>query len=167
MDYLNKAYLLIGGNMGNRLANIDKAVNLLQKHIGNIIARSSVYETAPWGIKQQSSFLNLAVEIDTEYQAGDLMRLLLKIEAEMGRIRQEKYGPRTIDLDIIFFNQEVVETAELIIPHKEMQNRRFVLQPLSEIAPLLVHPVLKKTVLQLLEECPDDSEVSIFTRNDG
>lgn len=159
MEYLNKAYLLIGGNVGNKLFFLEQAVMLLQKQCGDITARSSIYETAPWGNTEQASFLNQALELHTRYEAEDLMLLLLKIEEEMGRVRLEKYGPRIIDIDILFLNDEVYNTIELTIPHKELQNRRFVLQPLSEIAPLLVHPVLKKSVQQLLAECPDHSEV--------
>ncbi len=159
MEYYNKAYLLTGGNVGNRLLYLDQAVNLLQKQCGEITARSSVYETAPWGNTQQAPFLNQALEIHTIFEAGDLMQQLLGIEKTMGRIRQEKYGPRVIDIDILLFNDTVYKTVYLTIPHKELQNRRFVLQPLSEIAPTLVHPVLKKSILQLLEECPDHSEV--------
>jgi 2-amino-4-hydroxy-6-hydroxymethyldihydropteridine diphosphokinase len=159
MEYLNKAYLLIGGNVGNKLFFLEQAVKLLQKQCGDITARSYIYETAPWGNTQQASFLNQALELHTRYEAKDLMFWLLKIEEKMGRVRLEKYGPRIIDIDILLFNDEVYNTIELTIPHKELQNRRFVLQPLSEIAPLLLHPVLKKSVQQLLAECTDHSEV--------
>lgn len=159
MEYLNKAYLLIGGNVGNKLFFLEQAVMLLQKQCGKITDRSSIYETAPWGNIHQASFLNQALELQTRYEAENLMFLLLKIEEQMGRVRLEKYGPRIIDIDVLFFNDEVYNTIELTIPHKELQNRRFVLQPLSEIAPLLVHPVLKKSVQQLLAECADASEV--------
>jgi 2-amino-4-hydroxy-6-hydroxymethyldihydropteridine diphosphokinase len=160
MEYFNKAYLLTGGNAGNRLFYLDQAVNLLQKQCGEITARSSVYETAPWGNTQQASFLNQALEIHTTFEASTLMEQLLCIEKKMGRIRKEKYGPRVIDIDILLFNEAVYKTIDLTIPHKELQNRRFVLQPLSDIAPTLVHPVLKKSMLQLLEECMDVSTVT-------
>lgn len=166
MEYSNKAYLLIGGNVGNKLAYLQLAVSLLQKQCGNVTAISSIYETAPWGNTQQDSFLNQALELQTSYNAGELMTRLLKIEEVMGRIRHERYGPRIIDLDILLFNEEVSNTKTLTIPHKELQNRRFALQPLSEIAPMLIHPVLKKSVIQLLDECPDDSEVKKIIIND-
>jgi len=159
MENLNKTYLLIGGNVGNKLSYLEQAVTLLQKQCGNIIARSSIYETAPWGNTDQASFLNQALELYTKYDANSLMTRLLSIEEELGRVRQERNGPRVIDLDILFFNNEIHTAAKLTIPHKELQNRRFVLEPLSEIVPLLIHPVLNKSIQQLLEECTDHSSV--------
>jgi 2-amino-4-hydroxy-6-hydroxymethyldihydropteridine diphosphokinase len=159
MEYLNKTYLLTGGNVGNKLFNLEQALMWIQQQCGNIVSRSAIYETAPWGNTQQPSFLNQALELHTGYGALHLMWQLLQIEEKMGRIRQEKYGPRIIDIDILLFNEEVLDSPELTIPHKELHNRRFVLKPLSEIAPLLVHPILKKSIQQLLAECKDSSKV--------
>ncbi|MEO5995312.1 MAG: 2-amino-4-hydroxy-6-hydroxymethyldihydropteridine diphosphokinase [Chitinophagaceae bacterium] len=159
MEYINKAYLLIGGNIGNSLFYLGQAVALLQKKCGNVVNLSAIYETAPWGNTQQPVFLNQAMELHTEFTADELMPQLLSIEEEMGRKRDEKYGPRIIDIDILLFNEEVHISVELTIPHKELQNRRFVLQPLAEIAPLLIHPVLKKSIQQLLIECRDQLPV--------
>ena len=166
MEYFNKAYLLIGGNVGNKFPNLERAMTLLQKQCGDITSRSSFYETAPWGNTEQASFLNLALELHTKLTAINLMLRLLETEKEMGRIRQEKYGPRIIDLDILLFNDEVVHTPELTIPHKELQNRRFVLEPLTEIAALIIHPVFNKTIQQLLDECTDHSEVTRLAEKD-
>ncbi len=166
MEYFNKAYLLTGGNVGNKFFYLEQAVTLVQKQCGKVTARSSIYETAPWGNTRQASFLNQALELHTRYEAKDLMLQLLSIEEKMGRIREEKYGPRIIDIDMLLFNEEVCNSTALTIPHKELQNRRFALQPLSEIAPLLVHPVLRKPVQQLLAECRDHSEVRKITIND-
>lgn len=157
---MNKAYLLIGGNMGERKVNLQKAIDLINEHCGSLTKHSSVYETAAWGLTDQPSFLNQALEISTTLDAPQLMRKILTIEKEMGRIRTKKLGPRLIDIDILFFNDEIHDLSFLKIPHPELQDRRFVLTPLAEIAPQFQHPVLKKNIAQLLEECPDNLEVS-------
>lgn len=162
MQYTNKAYLLTGGNQGDRLLYLQQALDLLNEHDGKVVNHSPVYETAAWGNERQSAFLNQALEFDTTYNARELMTKLLWVEEQMGRQRLERYGPRTIDIDILFFNNGIYATPELIIPHPELQNRRFVLQPLSDIAADFIHPVLKKSVSQLLQECPDELPVKKF-----
>ncbi|HEX3168377.1 MAG TPA: 2-amino-4-hydroxy-6-hydroxymethyldihydropteridine diphosphokinase [Chitinophagaceae bacterium] len=154
------AHLLIGGNLGDREENLLKAIALINEQCGPLIRASSVYETEAWGKTDQPSFLNQALEISTSLNARQLMRKILKIEKEMGRIRQEKLGPRIIDIDILLFGNEIHDLRFLKIPHPEMQNRRFVLVPLAEINSSLLHPVLKKTIAELLEECPDNLQVS-------
>ena len=156
---MSTAHLLIGGNLGNRKDNLQKAVKLIDEQCGSVIKLSSVYETEAWGITDQPLFLNQALEISTSLNARQLMRKILKIETDMGRIRNEKLGPRIIDIDILLFENEIHDLHFLKIPHPEMQNRRFVLTPLAEINPELQHPILKKTIAQLLEECPDNLEV--------
>ena len=156
---MNTAYLLIGGNLGDRNNNLAEAVRLINSECGTVIKSSSLYETAAWGKSDQPDFLNQALQIQTELNARQLIRKLLKIEKRMGRIRSEKMGPRIIDIDILLFNNEIHELPFLSIPHPEMQKRRFALQPLAEIDPDLKHPVLKKTIQQLLDECPDQLEV--------
>ena len=153
---MNKAYLLIGGNMGDRLANLENARAAIQGQVGNILTSSSIYETAAWGMEHQADFLNQALWIDTPFEAVELLENLLKIEQSMGRIRNQPLGPRTIDLDIIFFNDQILETKKLTIPHPHMQKRNFVLTPLNEIAPNYIHPVLKKSINQLLIDCEDN-----------
>jgi 2-amino-4-hydroxy-6-hydroxymethyldihydropteridine diphosphokinase len=152
---MNNAYLLIGGNMGDRLANLTTAIKAIEAQIGNIKQHSSIYETAAWGMEDQPSFLNQALLIETNFEAEDLLNNLLKIEIQMGRIRNQPLGPRTIDLDIIFFNDQIIHSETLSIPHPHMQKRNFVLNPLNEIAPEFIHPVFNKTIHQLLIDCTD------------
>lgn len=152
---MNRAYLLTGGNMGNITDNLSRAAELIERYCGHITQRSAIYQTAPWGKKEQPAFLNQALEINTILPAPKLLENILTIEKKMGRVRDEKYGPRIIDIDIIFFNREIIHSKDLVVPHPEMQNRRFVLEPLHEIAPNYIHPVLRKNISRLLEECPD------------
>jgi len=160
---MRTAHLLIGGNLGNRKENLSKAVSLINEQCGSLTRSSSIYETEAWGKTDQPSFLNQALEISTSLNARQLMRKVLKIEEEMGRVRKEKLGPRIIDIDILLFENEIHDLRFLKVPHPEMQNRRFVLIPLAEINSNLQHPVLKKTIAELLEECPDNLEVKKIT----
>jgi 2-amino-4-hydroxy-6-hydroxymethyldihydropteridine diphosphokinase len=157
--FMNKAYLLTGGNMGNRLLFLIQAKELLAEYCGEITAASSYYETAAWGNTDQSAFINQALELQTNLNARQLIRKILKIEKMMGRIRKEKYGPRNIDIDILLFNDEIQDIPFLKLPHPEMQNRRFALLPLCEIAPDMIHPILKKSISELLDECKDELDV--------
>ena len=157
---MNTAYLLTGANIGDREANLEKAAELIQQSCGEIIARSSVYETAAWGNTDQDAFLNQALEVRTPLTARQLMRKILNVEKQMGRERTVKYGPRSIDIDILFFNNEVHDYPLLRLPHPELPNRRFALVPLAELAPGLQHPVLKKNIAALLEACKDPLPVT-------
>jgi 2-amino-4-hydroxy-6-hydroxymethyldihydropteridine diphosphokinase len=156
---MNTAYLLIGGNLGDRAAYLAMAVQHISTLCGRVTATSSVYETAAWGNTNQPAFYNQAICVETILEAETLLERLLAIELEMGRAREEKYGPRTIDLDILMINDSVVDTPTLTIPHPQMHNRRFALLPLNEIAPALHHPVLDKTIHELLLNCPDTLDV--------
>jgi 2-amino-4-hydroxy-6-hydroxymethyldihydropteridine diphosphokinase len=156
---MNKLYLLIGGNEGNRFSYLKQAVANIEIFCGELLLQSSLYETAPWGKPDQPAFLNQALLIKTYLDAASAMKTILQIEEKMGRIRTEKYGSRVIDIDILFFNSDILHLPQLKIPHPEIQNRRFVLVPMDEIAPAFVHPVFHKTIHELLEECPDTLSV--------
>lgn len=153
------AYLLIGSNLGNRDFFLEKACELLSQRAGTYRRTSSIYETAPWGKIDQPSFLNQAIELETNLSPKDLLQVLLKIELELGRTRTEKYGPRTIDIDILLYGNEIIEQPELQIPHPQLANRRFALLPLFELNPQLVHPVTGITLEALLNQCPDEGLV--------
>lgn len=156
---MNKAYLLTGGNMGDRQKNLATTYEQIQQECGDIVSSSSIYETAAWGKKDQPPFLNQVLEIQTELTPRKLLKKILAIEKQIGRVRKEKYGPRIIDIDILLFNDGIYNYTSLKIPHPEMQNRRFVLVPLAEIAPEAIHPIFKKTIAELLAACPDELAV--------
>lgn len=153
------AYLLTGSNMGERLEYLLKGNHLIEQTCGKIVQSSAIYETAPWGFLDQPAFLNQVIAINTPLTAEMLMFHLLKIEESIGRIRTIKLGPRIIDLDILMFDQLVIDSPNLQLPHPALHLRRFALTPLFEIAPNLLHPVLNKTIANLLMECTDDSDV--------
>jgi 2-amino-4-hydroxy-6-hydroxymethyldihydropteridine diphosphokinase len=159
---MNKSYLLTGGNEGDRVFHLNEAAENMERYSGKIMKKSSLYETAPWGKIDQAPFLNQAFLLFTTLDARALLTTILEVEESSGRKRLEKYGPRIIDIDILFFNNDIVNLPDLKIPHPRIQDRRFALQPLCEIAPELVHPVCHKTILQLLKECPDKLDVKKF-----
>lgn len=156
---MQEVYLLLGSNMGDRAKNLTKSITLIEERCGKVFAQSALYETAAWGNIDQQSFYNQAVGINTDLSPENLLIAVKVIEKEVGRIETIHWGPRVIDIDIILFGNEVVDLAQLKIPHPHMHERRFTLTPLAEIASGAVHPVFNKRVRELLDECADDSEV--------
>ena len=148
---LQMVYLLLGSNLGNRKGIIDKAVELLSQKVGVIILKSKDYETAPWGVTDQPDFLNLVISIQTRLEPLQILEITQSIENQLGRVRKEKWGARLIDIDILFYGNEIIDEPNLKIPHPLLQERDFALSPLAEIAPNFVHPVLGETVLKLRE----------------
>ncbi|MEI6946555.1 2-amino-4-hydroxy-6-hydroxymethyldihydropteridine diphosphokinase [Paraflavisolibacter sp. H34] len=157
---MNKVYLLIGGNMGDRRENLRRATEAIHRQCGRVTAASPLYETEAWGLEDQPPFLNQALEIATDLSPVALLQCTLQIEKTLGRQRLEKYGPRPIDIDMLLYENKVVDLPELQVPHPQMPNRRFVLQCLADLAPDYRHPVLEKTILQLLEACTDPLKVN-------
>jgi 2-amino-4-hydroxy-6-hydroxymethyldihydropteridine diphosphokinase len=153
---MNKIFLITGGNIGDRKKNLQTAAALIQEHIGKIILSSKIYETDAWGITDQKSFYNQVHAIESNFSAEEVMQKILKIEEEMGRVRTIKNAARVIDIDILFFNNDIVNEQNLTIPHPQIINRRFVLTPLNEIASNLIHPVYKKSIHELLSMCKDE-----------
>lgn len=159
----SELFLSVGTNLGNRQLNIDTALNLLGQRIGTVLMKSSIFETEPWGFTSDNMFYNIAVKIETELQVSQILFETKLIEKEMGRKSKsvcEHYCDRIIDLDLIFFDNMVTNTQELCLPHPKMTERLFVLQPMAEIAPNMTHPVLHKTIKQLLIELQNGRQLS-------
>jgi 2-amino-4-hydroxy-6-hydroxymethyldihydropteridine diphosphokinase len=159
---MNSTYLLLGSNMGNSEEQISVAIDHIEKKIGKLIRKSKLYATAAWGNTDQPDFLNQVILIETKLSAPQTLQSILAIEKMMGRLRTVKNAPRIIDIDILFFNKEIIQQKNLIVPHPEIQNRRFVLIPMNEISPQLKHPVFNKSIHQLLTACKDHLNVKKF-----
>lgn len=156
---INQVYLGLGSNLGNRQENLDLACQRISENIGAIVAQSSIYETAAWGLTEQDDFLNQVICISTRYKAPEVLAKILAVEQSMGRIREVKWGARIIDIDILYYNTDIIKLSNLTIPHPFIKDRRFVLVPLAEVAPDFIHPCLQQTNATLLANCADTSEV--------
>ncbi len=157
---MNKAVLLLGTNVGDRPGNLERATAEITRVLGKVVQQSSIYETAPWGNINQENFLNSVIVIQSEMKAEEMMQNILTIEEKMGRMRMIKWEPRIIDIDILFWGDEIIFTKNLIVPHPNLHERKFTLVPLAELMPGFIHPVLKKSVSDLLVELNDTLEVT-------
>lgn len=156
---INQVYLGLGSNLGNRQENLDLACHRISESIGAIVAQSGIYETAAWGLTEQNDFLNQVICVATDFKPSEVLALILAVEQSMGRIREVKWGARIIDIDILYYNDAIIKLDNLTIPHPFIQDRRFVLTPLAEVAPDFVHPIIHQTNASLLANCADNSEV--------
>ena len=152
--------LSLGSNVGDRLNYLTLSKTAIQNYLGSILLSSNIYETEPWGIDNQDSYLNQVVAVQTDRTPNDLLDKIHLIERELGRIRRVHYGPRTIDIDILYYGERIIDIENLKIPHSHIQKRRFILVPLSEILPQMQHPLLKKTNQELLDMVKDEGKVT-------
>lgn len=156
--------MLLGSNIGDRQEHLQYGIKKINEAAGKVVKKSSFYETEPWGVTDQDAYLNAAVLIETEFSPEELFRAIKEIEIEEGRTDQRKYAPRTLDIDILFYNQQIVHTKHLVIPHPRLHRRKFALVPMNEIASDFVHPVFRKTIGTLLTNCKDPLYVRLFTK---
>jgi 2-amino-4-hydroxy-6-hydroxymethyldihydropteridine diphosphokinase len=160
---LHRVFLLLGSNLGDCALHIQNAIDSIEQRIGKAEKISSLYETEPWGVSDQPNYLNAAMIIHTSYSPEELLSLLKQIELIEGRTDQKKYASRTLDIDILFYDDLILNSMDLIIPHPKLQERKFALVPLDEIAFGFIHPLFKKSIHELLEECQDNLRVVKLT----
>ncbi|KAA6441708.1 2-amino-4-hydroxy-6-hydroxymethyldihydropteridine diphosphokinase [Dyadobacter flavalbus] len=153
-------FLLLGSNLGDRLHTLAMAREMISEKVGKISIQSAVYETAPWGVTDQPAFLNQVIVVESGQEPEEILRNILDIEHELGRVRYERWGARVIDIDLLYYNDLILDSARLTVPHPRLQDRRFTLIPLTEIAPDFINPLLHKTSFQLLSECSDEGIVT-------
>jgi len=159
---MNWAVILLGSNLGNRMEYLLDAKARIETMAGRVAMASPVYETAPWGKHDQPAYLNQVICIDTILDPENMLRKLLDIEKEMGRLRTEQWAPRLIDLDILYYGEEIVDRPGLKIPHPRLHERRFTLEPLAYLLPEMIHPILKKSHSELLMMLSDELEVHVL-----
>jgi 2-amino-4-hydroxy-6-hydroxymethyldihydropteridine diphosphokinase len=157
---ITQLFLSLGGNLGNTREIFEGAYPLIEKKIGKISVYSSIYQTEAWGPIQQSDFLNQVILVSTVLKPEACLTELLEIEREFGRERKERWGPRTLDLDILYYGDVIIAESDLSIPHPRIPERKFILTPLAEIAPLFEDPVSRKSMVTLLADCTDNSQVN-------
>jgi 2-amino-4-hydroxy-6-hydroxymethyldihydropteridine diphosphokinase len=156
---MEEVILSLGSNMGDRAGNLRRAVALIGEGAGTVAAVSSVYETEPWGFSADTPFYNMAAIVQTTLAPPEFLAVLLAIEEKLGRVREpgaERYTSRPIDIDILFFGDQIIDTEGLTVPHPRLHERMFVLAPLNEIAPEKVHPVLNRSIRDVFKDCNDD-----------
>lgn len=156
---MNNVYLLLGANLGNPSQQLQSAAKMVAQQLGNIIARSEFYRSEAWGVEEQPDFYNQVLSVETDHTARETLHICQHIENTLGRVRKEKWGARVIDIDILYFNTEIIDSDDLKVPHPYLHLRRFTLLPLTEIVPNFVHPILGDTNDELLAQCPDTLSV--------
>lgn len=159
---MNKIILGLGTNLGDRFKNIELAYQLIEEKIGAITAKSKLYETAPWGVLDQPDFINSCISIESNLTPKECLKMISEIENEMGRIRYQKWGARLIDIDILFFGNEIINQEELSVPHPFIQERIFVIKPLEDIIETYIHPVLKESIKALSLKCTDNTAFKVL-----
>lgn len=161
---MHRCHLLLGSNLGDRTGNIFNALNIIELQIGPVLSVSTFYETEPWGFISSELFLNKAAIVETKHSSHETLSLIHQIEKDLGRerVNGSEYDSREIDIDILFFDDEIITTETLTIPHPHLHKRKFALVPLAEIAPEKIHPLFKKNIRQLLEECSDHLIVRVY-----
>jgi len=152
-------FLLLGGNLGDRQLFLKQAIARIESDIAPVLKASSLYETQSWGKTDAPDYLNQVVMLQSDLPAPEILKKILHIENVLGRLREEKWGSRTLDIDILFYGGAIINEIDLIIPHPELHKRRFTLEPLAEIAPGLIHPIINKNILQLKNELKDNLNV--------
>ena len=159
---MNIVFLQLGSNLGDRVLLLKDAILAIENKVGDIVEFSKVYESAPWRVEGQEKYLNQMLKVKTTLLADEVLSIVLDIENQLGRVRIEKWGERLIDIDIIFYNDSIIETPDLCIPHKHLHERMFVLTPLHDIAPQMVHPKYNKTIEELWRMCKDTDLVKEY-----
>ena len=159
---MNIVFLQLGSNLGDRELLLKDAITEIEDRVGNILECSKVYESSPWRVEGQENYLNQILKVKTILLADEVLSVVLDIEKQLGRVRIEKWGERLIDIDIIFYNDSIIETPDLCVPHKHLHERMFVLTPLHNIAPEMVHPKYNKTIEELLNMCKDTELVKEY-----
>ena len=157
-----RVFLLLGSNLGDRSAYLKEAIAHISKDIAPVLNISSVYETQSWGKTDAPDYLNQVIELETSLSARTVLEKILKIETILGRKREEKWGSRTLDIDILFYGQDIINEPDLQVPHPELHKRRFTLEPLAEIAASMIHPIINKNILQIKNELKDSLIVKIY-----
>ena len=161
---MHKCFLLLGSNLGEKIKILESALDAINATIGAVVQKSSFYQSAPWGFEAADNFINTVAEVNTQRTPGEILVAIHDIEAGLGRVRGNSggYQSRTIDIDILFYDDEIIDRQNLTIPHPRLHSRRFTLKPLAEIAPDFIHPVMGKSIVELLDSCDDNSVVQLI-----
>ena len=160
----NTTYLLLGSNLGDKEMMLQEACAKIEQAIGEVVSKSSLYETAAWGVENQASFINQAIEVHTDMDALTVLDTILEIELELGRVRKKKWGERIIDIDILYYNNDIISESRLNVPHPEIANRRFTLVPLCELDEDFINAQTEMSNKEMLESCIDTLEVNVFNK---